>query len=102
MSQFFLLAIIFSLYWLWRDSLNAREVAMRAGKEACRRQQVQFLDDTVSITKIRLCRDALGQVRIKRFYVFDISTCGADRLRGYVKLCGNRLEDVLLDLHNEI
>jgi len=75
---------------------------MRAGQEACRRQQVQFLDGTVSIAKIRLCRNALGQVRIKRYYVFEISSCGQDRLRGYVNLCGNRLEEVLLDLHNEI
>lgn len=75
---------------------------MLAGKEACRRQQVQFLDSTVSIAKIRLCRDALGQVRIKRHYVFDISRCGQDRLHGYVNLCGNKLEEVLLDLHNEI
>ena len=42
-------AVLFAL-----DSLRARERAVRAGRDACRRYELQFLDDTVSFYKVGL------------------------------------------------
>ena len=50
------------------DSLRARERAVKAGRDACKRYDLQFLDDTVSFTRLRLARDEEGQLRIARTY----------------------------------
>jgi hypothetical protein len=47
---------------LWVDSLRARERAVKAGRDACARYDLQFLDETVSFTRLRLARDEEGQV----------------------------------------
>ena len=51
---------------LWADSLKARERAIRAGRSACERYQLQFLDDPVSFARLRLARDDEGQLKISR------------------------------------
>ena len=54
-----IVAIVAALL-LWTDSLRARERAVRAGRSACERYQLQFLDDTVSFARMRLARTADG------------------------------------------
>src|SRR3954454_24478666 len=49
---------------LWADSLKARERAVRAGRSACERYRLQFLDDTVSFARMRLARNHDGELRI--------------------------------------
>src|SRR5687767_13403446 len=61
---------------LWADSLRARERAVRAGRDACQRYGLQFLDETVSFARMRLARDAEGHVKIARTYTFEFSDTG--------------------------
>ena len=42
--------------FLWIDSLRARERAVEAGRSACKRYALQFLDDTVSFARLALAR----------------------------------------------
>ena len=56
--------------YLWIDSLRAREHAVRAGRSACQRYDVQFLDETVSFAKLRLARDDDGRLQLPRTYTF--------------------------------
>ena len=51
---------------LWVDSLRARERAIQAGRSACERYALQFLDETVSFARLRLARDEEGRLRIVR------------------------------------
>ena len=46
--------------FFWLDSLRARERALNAGRAACERYALQFLDDTVSFARMRLARDISG------------------------------------------
>jgi hypothetical protein len=82
---------------LWLDSLRARERALRAGRAACERYALQFLDDTVSFTRIRLKRDEEGRLRIARTYAFEFSDTGNNRRHGAIVMLGGELEDVRLD-----
>ena len=43
--------------FFWLDSLKARERAVKAGRSACERYSLQFLDDTVAFARLRLARD---------------------------------------------
>ena len=82
---------------LWVDSLRARERAVEAGRAACRRYELQFLDDTVSFTRIRLARDEEGQLKIKRTYTFEFSDTGNNRRHGAIVMLGGELQDLQLE-----
>src|SRR5262252_7539733 len=49
-----------ALAWLWYDSMRARERAVAAGQNACARERLQFLDETVECTSIRAVRCRRG------------------------------------------
>jgi hypothetical protein len=88
-TWFFLLAIACAV-WIWMDALGARERAVRYGRELCRDAGVQLLDQTVSMTRIRIER-VDGLPTLVRRYGFEISLDGSDRHRGHLDLRGHHL-----------
>lgn len=82
---------------LWADSLRAREHAVAAGRAACVRYGLQFLDDTVAFARLRLARDGEGRVHLKRTYVFEFSDTGNNRRHGSLVLLGARVVDLQLE-----
>jgi hypothetical protein len=95
-EAFALLLIVLGVL-LWADSLKARERAISAGRSACERYQLQFLDDTVAFTRMRLARDDEGQVRIRRTYTFEFSDTGNNRRHGAIVMLGAELADMHLE-----
>lgn len=87
-----LIVFMLLIAWFWFDSISSREQAVRSGRELASRLELQLLDETVACTKIRLCRDHLGQVRLIRTYEFEVSSNGADRLPCHLVLLGKRLK----------
>ena len=83
--------------FLWIDSLRARERAVAAGRAACKRYDLQFLDDTVSFARLRLARGEDGQLRIARTYTFEFSDTGNNRRHGAVHMLGARVLDLQLE-----
>jgi hypothetical protein len=82
---------------LWGDSLKARERAVTAGRSACERYQLQFLDDTVSFARMRLARDEEGQLKISRTYTFEFSDTGNNRRHGAIIMLGGDVADMHLE-----
>ncbi len=78
-------------FW-WHSSVEAREHANSAAREACTGADVQLLDDTVSFKSVRLARTADGRATLRRTYVFDYSDDGATRRHGFVILRGREVE----------
>ena len=89
--------LIAAAIFLWLDSLRARERAVQAGRRACERYQLQFLDDTVSFARIRLARDEGGQLRLARTYTFEFSDTGNNRRHGAIVMLGGELQDLQLE-----
>ena len=96
MWEGFAILLIAAAALLWADSLKARERAVQAGRLACERYQLQFLDDTVSFARIRLARDEEGQVRISRTYTFEFSDTGNNRRHGAIVMMGGEVADMHL------
>lgn len=82
--------------WFVWEGLKAREIAHAAARRACGEAGVQFLDDSVSLSVLRLVRDADGRPVFERHYRFEFSASGNDRQEGRVRLLGSRVEDVRL------
>jgi hypothetical protein len=90
-----LLLVAGSFFWL--DSLRARERALAAGRSACERYALQFLDETVAFARLRLARNEDGELRIARTYTFEFSDTGNNRRQGAILMLGGRLQDVHLE-----
>ena len=98
MGDLLFVLILLALLAFWWDSLGARQVARLAGRRACEREEAQFLDDTVAISRIRLQRDGRGRLMFYRQYRFEYSRSGEERLRGQVDLLGKQVLRVEMGL----
>ena len=97
MGEAIALAVLAAAALLWADSLRARERAVRAGRDACARYGLQFLDETVSFARMRLARDGDGRVKIARTYTFEFSDTGNNRRDGSIVMLGGELQDLQLE-----
>jgi hypothetical protein len=91
------IALIAAGMFFWLDSLRARERAVRAGRGACERYGLLFLDDTVSFTRLRLARNTEGEVRFARTYSFEFSDTGNNRRHGAIMMVGGEVSDLHLE-----
>ncbi len=88
------LLILFGLAcvaWFWMDALRAREITLAACNRVCNDLNVQLLDQTISVRRFTVARDALGRPRLCRWYGFEFSTRGDDRHAGVAILRGGVL-----------
>ena len=86
-----------ALAWYWMDALRCKEIARAAGQRACQQVEAQFLDDTVEITRLRLRRDARGQLALYREYRFEFTHNRDYRLRGEIAMLGRRVVHLALE-----
>ena len=76
-------------YWL--EAMRGKELARAAGKRACDGAGLQFLDDTVVQTRVRVRRDENGRVAFQRQYRFEFTDSNDARYRGNVTVFGRRV-----------
>jgi hypothetical protein len=90
-----LLVLLGLAAWLWRDALRARERAIATCRSACRRHELQLLDETVAVSSIQPVWTGAG-LRLRRTYEFEVSPDGVSRQAGSVTLTGARLDGIYL------
>ncbi len=92
-----LLLLAAAAFIFWNDSLRARERMLETCARLCRDLKVQFLDESVVLTRIRLGRGAGGWPQFTRVYSFEFSGTGKDRWQGRATLAGRDVLSVQLD-----
>lgn len=102
MQEFLLICFIIFLFWFWKDSMSTSEVAMVVAKRACDDLGAQLLDDTVSIAKLKLCRNEKGSMSLCRLYTFEFSQSGEVRYLGRIYMNSLNIKSVILDTHQAI
>lgn len=90
----FLLVLAYGVYLF--QALRVRELALEAARRACTRENVQLLDQSVSMQRLSLSRDDQGSWRIWRQYRFDYSLDGERRQKGHVIMLGLRLQALVM------
>lgn len=85
--------IVFAIgFWWWQSARSAYDRARELGRNACTSAQVQWLDESVQSSGIRLRRDPDdGWLKLERRFRFEYSGDGHDRHTGYLVLLGTRL-----------
>ena len=86
-----LLLLILAGAYAWQNALRARERARELGSDLCMQANVQLLDQTVALQRMRLIRGPHG-LRLRRDYRFDFSVDGRDRHRGSLSLVAGELQ----------
>jgi len=76
----------------WSATRSAADVARHHGRMACERAGVQWLDQSVALTRLGLRRDGHGRLRVLSHYSFDYSADGVSRRRGSMALLGSELQ----------
>ena len=77
---------------VWSNARAAAERAQAVGRDACRSAGVQWLDETVHASGLRLRRDpGDGWLKLERRFRFEYSEDGRDRHVGELVLLGGRL-----------
>jgi hypothetical protein len=92
-----LLGLLGALAWYWYSGMHAREQAIAVGRRACADAGLQFLDESVALSRIRFARNGNGQLLFQRDYHFEFSDTGNNRRPGVVRMLGDRVEWVNLD-----
>ncbi len=77
--------------------MQAREQAIAVGRRACTDASLQFLDESVALSKTRFARNGDGQLQFQRDYRFEFSDTGNNRRPGVIRMLGDRVEWVSLD-----
>jgi hypothetical protein len=96
-ASLLLLLAMGALVWYWLNSIRILELAREAGRQACNRADLQFLDDTVASTRLVLARDKNGRRILRRTYRFEFSETGNSRRDGEVIMLGDRVETVSME-----
>jgi len=91
------LLVIIALGWFWLHSIRILEIARDAGRRACAKEELQFLDDTVASTNLALDRDASGRRILRRTYRFEFTETGNNRREGEIIMLGERVESVTME-----
>ena len=76
---------------IWSSARAAAERAGQVGRDACRAAGVQWLDETVHASGLRLRRGEDGWLGLERSFRFEYSEDGHDRHVGRLVLRGQRL-----------
>lgn len=87
-------AALAALGAFWYSSLAARERANRVAQETCAGANVQMLDGTVAIHRLRIVRGGDAPLAWHRTYVFEYTADGYRRERGFVVLTGDVVDTV--------
>jgi hypothetical protein len=86
--------VAYAVYLL--KALRVRELALQAARAACAREDVQLLDESVSIRRFSLSRDSEGHWRVWRQYRFEYSYDGMEREAGHVIMLGYRTQALVM------
>ena len=79
------------IYFFWNAARSAAERAVELGRNACRAADVQWLDQAVHATGLRLSRGEDGRLGFERTFKFEYSYDGIDRHVGRMVLRGDQL-----------
>jgi len=89
-----ILAVPGALIALWWTGSRVRELAVGHARRACESRGVQFLDQSVALSRTRLSRDESGGQTLRRDYAFEFTDRDTHRDRATLTMHGQRLTGV--------
>lgn len=91
-----IVALVGFCAWWWQERL-LHERAVVLARAACKRYDVQLLDQTVALHRRRPLRIE-GRMRLTHHYRFEFAVDGVERRIGTVEFVAGNVKEVSLDL----
>ncbi|MBK8162874.1 MAG: DUF3301 domain-containing protein [Gammaproteobacteria bacterium] len=101
LAEFLILVFFLGGGWYWYGAMRIKELARAAGHRRCGEVGVTFLDDTVSLTRLRVRRDQDGQLALYREFQFEFTSDGSARYGGEITLLGGRILGIVMEPYRE-
>lgn len=89
------LAAAVVLYW-WA-SQGMRQIALQACREYCGNRDLQLLDESVGLRRVRVMRGEQGRLGLCWLYEFEFTATGYDRFKGRIVIQSARVFDIDLE-----
>ncbi len=86
MNTVYLLIFLFIIVWIWQESLQAKEFAVKFCHNKCNELGLQLLDQTIALKSISFIRNINGLPVVIRRYNFEFSINGANRYNGSITI----------------
>ena len=86
-----LVAVPAALIGLWWTGSRVRELAVGHARRACESRGVQFLDQSVALSRTRLARGESGANALRRDYAFEFTDRSTHRDKATLTMHGQRL-----------
>lgn len=84
-------------FWWYTNEL--KQFAYRVARRRCDEDGVQFLDDSVMLSRVRLQRNETGGMVLQCRYSFEFATVGDTRYHGDLIFLGRTLMHVEMEPH---
>ena len=94
--EWLVIAAALGIAWFWLDSMKCHDIAVATAKRETTNADVQLLDATVALDKLRLVRNEDGQLGLRRSYRFEFSETGDNRRSGMILMQGSTVVTVRL------
>ncbi|NOT17225.1 MAG: DUF3301 domain-containing protein [Sulfuriferula sp.] len=94
--EWLVIALALAAAWFWLDSMKCHDIAVATAKRETTQADVQLLDATVALDKLRLARNDHGQLGLRRSYRFEFSETGDNRRTGLIVMQGSAVITVRL------
>ena len=95
---FWLLLLTIAIIYWW-GAYGIKQLALMATQKHCSEMNVQLLDESLALKRIRIRRDESGKLKLLRYFNFEFASTGDDRYRGETIMHGQRCVTIKLDPH---
>ncbi len=93
-----LFVVIVAAAIIWKNA-GFKERAVGVAQKHCKALNLQLLDDTVSLFRLKPGRDKRGNWALERHFHFEFSSTGDERYTGHIVFHGERLQHIDLQPH---
>lgn len=91
------IASIAAVILYWWASQGMRQIALQACRAYCDKQDLQLLDESVGLRRIRVKRGERGRLGLCWTYEFEFTATGYDRFKGRITILSARVFDIDLE-----
>lgn len=99
LTELFLIFVSLPLLWLWLDAMKIKEAVRFKAAALCKHSHVQFLDDTVQMSQLRIVRQSDWQFKLRRVYSFEFTNNENFRYQGQIIVLGRTIIETHMDAY---
>lgn len=100
LSDVIWITVFISLAGIWWHGQGIKAHALVKVKKYCDEFNLQLLDESLVLRKIWFARGKSSVMQLQRTFLFEFTSTGEHRYKGYIVLNGYRVESVETDTHH--